>query len=109
MTDPDNRLEQQLRQALDQSTATLDQATCDELARRRADVLSTAQRSYRPQPWLIAAALATFAVLPWMLMKSGQPDGVTTTMTAEAGVVTDPDFLNNWEMLDAIGEEPHGS
>ena len=62
MTDPDNRLEQQLRQALDQSTATLDQATCDELARRRADVLNTTQRSYRPQPWLIAAALATFAV-----------------------------------------------
>ena len=44
MTDQDNRLEQQLRHALDQSTATLDQATCDELARRR----DAAPRQWHP-------------------------------------------------------------
>ena len=100
---------------LDQSIEQLDPEVTEALEQRRKQALR-AGRPAIPQPLLMAASLAAFLILPWMMFKSGhevQPlspgQPASLSSTAEASLVTDPDFLNNWEMLDAIGEELHGS
>ena len=106
---------------LDQSIDSLEPEVCDELARMRQQALQS--RCRLPQPLLIAASLAAFVILPWMMLTTGQSTDTTAVNTAvnkrvavsgltdseEASLMTDPDFLNNWEMLDAIGEELHGT
>ena len=100
---------------LDQSIEQLDPEVTKALEQRRKQALH-AGRPAIPQPFLIAASLAAFLILPWLMFKSGneaqplsaaQPTSLSSA--AEASLVTDPDFLNNWEMLDAIGEELHGT
>ncbi len=103
---------------LDQSLDALEPEVCDELARMRQQALQSRRRL--PQPLLIAASLAAFVILPWMMLTTGQSTDTTAvnsigvaasglTDSEEASLMTDPDFLNNWEMLDAIGEELHGT
>lgn len=111
----DTELTDHVTRILDQSVEQLDPEVMDELQQRRKQALHAGQRN-RSQPLLIAASLAAFLILPWMMLTSGKDTQGLSPGTApdlssatEATFVTDPDFLNNWEMLDAIGEELHGS
>ena len=78
-------------QMLDQSIEQLDPEVTEALEQRRKQALR-AGRPAIPQPLLIAASVAAFLILPWMMFKSGhevqplspgQPASLSSTAEAK--------------------------
>ena len=111
MTAGENKhLNKHIAELLDHSLELIDKDTSTALELRRIKAASIQPSVKSNRPWLVAASVAVFLILPWLVLKPNHEKALTPheqqLLVEEVDIwFEDPLFIETWEMLAVIGDE----